>query len=116
MKTLDRIKPALAAAALALLIGAALQDQARAGDDVKSNDDTDTRMNKADLTESLSESSGTKKSKKAEKKARKKAKKKKTKRANKEEKKKEKNKAGKDAAEETAGNDNNRQTVRGTDL
>ena len=114
MKTLDRIKPTLAAVAFALLIGSALQGQARAGDDVKSNDDTDTRMNKADLTESLSESTATKKSKKAEKKAERKARKKakkKTKRAKKKEKKIENN-----AEDETTGNDNNRQTVRGADL
>ena len=110
MRPLIRIRNTLAAAALTLLLGTA--PLAQADDEVRAKDETDTRMNKADLTESLSESSATKKQKKAEKKARKKAKKK-TKRDKKKDKKRAKEKA---ADEETAGNDNNRQTVRGTDL
>ena len=112
MKPLIRIRSMFAAAALSLVLGVPLS---QADDEVRAKDDADTRMNKADLTESLSESSATKKSKKAEKKAERKARKKakkKTKRA----KKKEKKKAKKKAEDETTGNDNNRQTVRGTDL
>jgi len=107
MKPLIQIRNTLSAVALTMLLG-----QAMADDEIRAKDETDTRMNKADLTESLSESSATKEQKKAEKKARKKAKKK-TKRDKKKDKKRAKEKA---ADEETAGNDNNRQTVRGTDL